>query len=288
LDIFSKEFLFDTIRMLLFHKEFIIMRRIYLSILITGILLFLSVPVKAQISFSVGVNISSQPIWGPVGYDDVEYYYLPDIDAYYYVPRHLFYYQVDDRWISSSNLPARYHDVDLYNSYKVVINDDKPYMHDQDYKDKYSSYRNRHDQQPIRDSHDIKYFAIKNHPEHNNWVKQQRSSRPGNRQGSVIRKAPDNSRIQGSKPSQSNKPLQANRLSEGNKPLQANRLSEGNKPLQANRLSEGNKPLQANRPSDGNKPTQANMPSQGNKSTEANRPSQSNKQDEGKEHEGNK
>ena len=37
-----------------------------------------------------------------------------------------------------------------------------------------SSYKNRHDQQAIHDSRDSKYFANKNHPEHNNWVKQQR------------------------------------------------------------------------------------------------------------------
>jgi hypothetical protein len=42
------------------------------------------------------------------------------------------------------------------------------------YREKYSSYKGRHDQQPIRDSRDSKYFVNKNHPEHNNWVKQQK------------------------------------------------------------------------------------------------------------------
>jgi hypothetical protein len=32
----------------------------------------------------------------------------------------------------------------------------------------------RHDQQPIRDSRESKYFVNPNHPEHNNWVKQQK------------------------------------------------------------------------------------------------------------------
>jgi hypothetical protein len=42
------------------------------------------------------------------------------------------------------------------------------------YREKYSSYKGRHDQEVIRDSHDSKYFVNKNHPQHNEWVKQQK------------------------------------------------------------------------------------------------------------------
>ena len=41
---------------------------------------------NAQISLSV--NIGAQPSWDPTGYDHVEYYYIPDIQCYYYVPAH--------------------------------------------------------------------------------------------------------------------------------------------------------------------------------------------------------
>jgi hypothetical protein len=37
----------------------------------------------ATAQVSLNVNIGSQPVWGPVGYDRVDYYYVPDIDAYY-------------------------------------------------------------------------------------------------------------------------------------------------------------------------------------------------------------
>jgi hypothetical protein len=40
----------------------------------------------------VNINIGSQPVWGPVGYDHVDYYYLPDIETYYYVPTRQFVY----------------------------------------------------------------------------------------------------------------------------------------------------------------------------------------------------
>jgi len=127
---------------------------------------------NAQVSLSI--NLGSQPIWGPTGYDYVEYYYLPDIDVYYSVPQHRYYYYNRGRWIYSSNLPSRYSNFDFYNSYKVVVNEREPWRNHKNYIKKYSSYKGRHDQQPIRDSRDSKYFVNKNHPEHNNWVKQQK------------------------------------------------------------------------------------------------------------------
>jgi hypothetical protein len=40
---------------------------------------------------SVNVNIGSPPLWGPSGYSNIDYYYLPDVQAYYDIrPRNLF------------------------------------------------------------------------------------------------------------------------------------------------------------------------------------------------------
>ncbi len=148
------------------------MRKIYFAILMTGILIALAAPLKAQISFNL--SIGNQPAWGPVGYDEVQYYYIPDIDAYYYVPQHRFYFYEGGRWVGRSSLPSRYRNYDLYNSYKVVINEREPWRNHETYRQKYASYKGRHDQQPIRDSRDQRYFVNKNHPEHNTWVKQQK------------------------------------------------------------------------------------------------------------------
>jgi hypothetical protein len=115
------------------------------------------------------VNIVSQPIWGPVGYDHVEYYYLPEIEAYYYVPGHKYFYMENGRWVSRSSLPQRYSHYDLYNSRKVVINESKPYLRHKEFQAKYAASNERSNQQSIRDSHDSKYFVIKNHPEHSKW-----------------------------------------------------------------------------------------------------------------------
>jgi hypothetical protein len=119
-------------------------------------------------------NLESQPIWGPTGYDYVEYYYLPDIEAYYNVPQHRYYYYNNGSWITRSYLPSRFNNYDFYNSYKVVVNERDPWKNHKTYRNKYSSYKNRHDQQVIRDSRDSKYFVNKKHPEHQNWLKKQK------------------------------------------------------------------------------------------------------------------
>lgn len=75
---------------------------------------------KAQVSLSI--NIGSQPQWGPRGYDHVDYYYLPDVDSYYYVPTRQFVYLSGSRWIHARSLPSRYRGYDLYGGRKVVIN----------------------------------------------------------------------------------------------------------------------------------------------------------------------
>jgi len=122
---------------------------------------------------SVGVNIGDQPIWGPTGYDRADYYYIPDIDSYYSVSEHQYIYRDGSDWKHGASLPSSYGSYDPYHSYKVVVNEDKPYQNNDSHRAKYSTFKGVKDQPVIRDSHDPKYFVNKDHPEHDNWVKQQ-------------------------------------------------------------------------------------------------------------------
>lgn len=128
---------------------------------------------SAQVTFRV--NIGSQPIWGPVGYDHVEYYYLPEIEAYYYVPSRQFIFMENGRWLTRSSLPARYRNFDMYNARKIVVNEPKPYLRHNDYKARYTSSNVRSNQQSIRDSRDSRYFVNKNHPQYNSWKNSQKN-----------------------------------------------------------------------------------------------------------------
>ncbi len=129
---------------------------------------------NAQISLNLNFNMDTQPAWGPTGYDYVENYYMPDLDIYYNVPQHRYYYYNNGRWSYSTNLPSRYRNYNIYNTYKVVVNEKNPWKNHNKYRDEYSKYKGHHDQKPIRDSRDSKYFQNKYHPEHNNWVKEQK------------------------------------------------------------------------------------------------------------------
>jgi hypothetical protein len=60
------------------------------KLLALGIILFYSRSTRAQVS--VNVNIGSPPSWGPSGYAETEYYYLPDVQAYYDIRASQFIY----------------------------------------------------------------------------------------------------------------------------------------------------------------------------------------------------
>ncbi|GEP91576.1 hypothetical protein SAMN05660909_03662 [Chitinophaga terrae (ex Kim and Jung 2007)] len=106
---------------------------------------------------SVNINIGSQPAWGPVGYDYAQYYYMPDIDAYYSIPKRQFIYLDGGRWVFARSLPSHYH-YDLDRGYKVVINDRDPWLRNDVYRVKYSNYKGWYGKQTIiRDSRDPKY-----------------------------------------------------------------------------------------------------------------------------------
>jgi hypothetical protein len=125
------------------------MKKILLLSTILAGSLFISKSASAQ--FHVNVNIGMQPAWGPSGYDYAEYYYLPDVEAYYSVPGQQFVYFDRGNWISSASLPGRCGNYDLYSGYKVVINERDPWCHFNNHRVQYAPYRFRHDQVVIRD-----------------------------------------------------------------------------------------------------------------------------------------
>lgn len=108
--------------------------------LIAVAIVFLVSTNAIQAQVSVNVNIGSPPAWGPVGYSAVDYYYLPDVEAYYDIRNTQFIYFGGGQWIRSRNLPTRYRNYNLYNGYKVVLNDyhgARPYSNFKNHKVKY-------------------------------------------------------------------------------------------------------------------------------------------------------
>jgi hypothetical protein len=97
---------------------------------------------EAQVRVGININIGDQPRWRAPGYDYVEYYYLPDIETYYYVPQRQFIYLSNGRWVFASSLPYRYRNYDLYAGHKVVINRPNAYYYHNEYRTKYYKHDN--------------------------------------------------------------------------------------------------------------------------------------------------
>lgn len=109
-----------------------------LKLFALGLFLFVSSLTQAQVSISV--TIGSPPSWGPAGYSNVDYYYLPDIEAYYDIRASQFIFFSGGKWIRSRNLPAQHRNYDLYKGSKVVLRDyhgSSPYSYFKNHKQKY-------------------------------------------------------------------------------------------------------------------------------------------------------
>ncbi len=108
-------------------------------------IMFFAVSAKSQVT--VNVNIGSPPLWGPVGYSEARYYYLPDVEAYYDVQSSMFIYYGGGVWLHRPYLPVLYRNYDLYSGYKVVMVDyhgNTPYTNFKMYKVKYAKgYRGK-------------------------------------------------------------------------------------------------------------------------------------------------
>ncbi|HLP52682.1 MAG TPA: hypothetical protein VK154_17460 [Chitinophagales bacterium] len=117
---------------------------------------------NAQVS--VNVNIGAQPVWGPVGYDYARYYYMPEYDIYYDVPARRYVYLDGNKWLFAAALPPRYANVNVYNTYKVVLTEPRAYMYHKDHKVKYVKYKGEGGQVIIKNSNEPKYYVVKGHP----------------------------------------------------------------------------------------------------------------------------
>ncbi|MCX2574380.1 hypothetical protein [Pedobacter sandarakinus] len=101
------------------------MKKLLIISAIVGIIGLTSNQSSAQVN--VNVNIGRQPAWVPVGYQNVNYYYLPEVQSYYYVPQRQFVYLSGNRWTRSRYLPTRYRGYDLNRGRKIVVHGNSPY-----------------------------------------------------------------------------------------------------------------------------------------------------------------
>jgi hypothetical protein len=177
-----------------------------LKLLAVGIILLVSSSIQAQVS--VSLNIGTAPSWGPSGYTQAEYYYLPDVQAYYDIRASQFVYFGNGRWVRSRYLPRQYRNYDLYSGYKVVLNGyhgHRPYAHYSNHRQRYSANYRSHHQRTIGQRNDHHRYARNNQRSYDNRrsVKNHRSSNDhrytGNHNNSGNHRKSDNHRSNNNK-----------------------------------------------------------------------------------------
>ena len=120
---------------------------ILLSAIAAGSLL--STTANAQIGVSIGVNFGSRaPIvhvpvaTPPIAYDAYynDYYYLPDVGAYYSVSERAYYYNNGGRWMSAAYLPG-YRNYDWRTARRFEVHANRPYLNHNYYSSRYGAGR---------------------------------------------------------------------------------------------------------------------------------------------------
>jgi hypothetical protein len=164
--------------------------------------------------------VYEQPVSANYDSND-DYYYLPDVDAYYSVNEQCYYYYDGGNWISAAYLPGEYHDYDWRSARRFEVRSPRPYLHDDVYRSKYNG-------------HEIAEWAHNNneHFDRNNANQGYRSNEQhfDNREQNSYNQHADN-RGQGG----FNHPTQPNRNQEGNNQHFDNRGQSGhNQPSNQN------------------------------------------------------
>lgn len=99
--------------------------------------------IHVNLRFGTPVHAPAPVVVNEPVYDD--YYYLPEVAAYYSVGENCYYYQDGDNWISAAYLPGRYRNFDWRTAKRYEIHANRPYMHDDVYRGKFGGNINRGD-----------------------------------------------------------------------------------------------------------------------------------------------
>jgi hypothetical protein len=121
----------------------------------------LSKNADAQVGIHVNLNIGHpRPVivaQAPV-YDD--YYYLPEVEAYYSVPQQVYYYMDGGRWTSARYLPGKYHNYDWRSARRYEVHAQRPYMNHDSYRSQYGGFNNRYNDNDNRYSNNERYSRV--------------------------------------------------------------------------------------------------------------------------------
>jgi hypothetical protein len=118
---------------------------------------------NAQVSIQFGIHIPAHRVYVPAPpppvveeqpvYDDNDnvdvsadddYYYLPEVEAYYNVGAGCYYYNDGSRWVSCAYLPGAYRDYNWRTAVRYEVRAPRPFMHHDFYRQRWGGYAGDH------------------------------------------------------------------------------------------------------------------------------------------------
>nr|WP_294948355.1 hypothetical protein [uncultured Mucilaginibacter sp.] len=110
---------------------------------------------QAQISVHIGLNIPVRHVYVPAPQPEViynddfddsdDYYYLPEVEAYYSIPLQCYFYNDGGRWIRAQYLPGAYRNYDWRTARRFEVRGRRPYMNHDTYRGRWGGNPNRGD-----------------------------------------------------------------------------------------------------------------------------------------------
>ncbi len=110
---------------------------------------------QAQISVHIGLNLPVRHVYVPAPQPEViynddfddsdDYYYLPEVEAYYSIPLQCYFYNDGGRWIRAQYLPGAYRNYDWRTARRFEVRGRRPYMNHDVYRGRWGGNANRGD-----------------------------------------------------------------------------------------------------------------------------------------------
>jgi hypothetical protein len=134
-----------------------------LSAIVAGGLI--SQSADAQGGFHINLHFGTQPVYeAPARFYEEQYYYLPEVEAYYSVREQCYYYNKGYNWVSAAYLPGAYRDYDWEHARRFEINEARPYMHNDVYRSRYGGFEHR--DWNNREQYDNRMYADREHDQY--------------------------------------------------------------------------------------------------------------------------
>ena len=146
---------------------------------------------NAQISFGIHINtpavrvVAATPVYTEYTPAD-DYYYLPEVDAYYSVAERCYYYNDGDDWVSAAYLPGEFRNYNWRNARYYEVRARRPYLNADVYRTRYRGnvghwerFNTRFDDRRYADRNDRRSndYRVERRDDNRGWGNRERDNR---------------------------------------------------------------------------------------------------------------